>query len=43
MSKTRGLADLGGVTTRLDEVGNSDGALSNRNILINGNLTQELI
>jgi hypothetical protein len=36
MSKARGLADLGGVTTRLDEVGNTDGALSNRNVLLNG-------
>ena len=36
MSKARDLADLGGVTARLDEVGNSDGALSNRNLIING-------
>jgi hypothetical protein len=36
MSKARGLADLGSVTTRLDEVGNTDGALSNRNLIING-------
>jgi hypothetical protein len=36
MSKARGLADLGNVTTRLDEVGNTDGALSNRNLIING-------
>jgi len=35
MTKARDLADLGGVTTRLDQVGNSDGALSNRNLLIN--------
>lgn len=37
MSKARDLADLGSVTARLDEVGNSDGALSNRNKIINGN------
>ena len=36
MSKARDLADLGSVTTRLDEVGNTDGALSNRNLIING-------
>ena len=36
MSKARELADLGSVTTRLDEVGNTDGALSNRNLIING-------
>ena len=36
MSKARELADLGSVTTRLDEVGNADGALSNRNLIING-------
>jgi len=36
MSKARDIADLGGVTTRLDQVGNSDGALSNRNLVING-------
>jgi hypothetical protein len=35
MSKARDIADLGSVTTRLDEVGNTDGALSNRNLLIN--------
>jgi len=35
-SKARELADLGSVTTRLDEVGNTDGALSNRNLIING-------
>ena len=39
MSKARQLADLGGVTTRLDEVGNTDGALSNRNMIINGGFT----
>ena len=36
MSRSRDIADLGGVTTRLDQVGNSDGALSNRNMVING-------
>ena len=36
MTKARDIADLGGVTTRLDQVGNSDGALSNRNMVING-------
>ena len=36
MTKARDIADLGGVTTRLDQVGNSDGALSNRNMIING-------
>lgn len=36
MTKARDLADLGGVTTRLDEVGNTEGALSNRNMIING-------
>ena len=36
MTKARDLADLGGVTTRLEEVGNTDGALSNRNLIING-------
>lgn len=36
MSKARDLADLGAVTSRLDTVGASDGALSNRNAIING-------
>ena len=36
MTKARDIADLGGVTTRLDQVGNSDGPLSNRNLVING-------
>ena len=36
MSKARDIADLGAVTSRLDTVGASDGALSNRNMLING-------
>lgn len=35
MSKARDLADLGAVTDRLDTVGASDGALSNRNLIIN--------
>ena len=35
MTKARDIADLGGVTTRLDQVGNSDGALSNRNMVLN--------
>ena len=35
MSKARELADLGSVTDKLEEVGNTDGALSNRNLLIN--------
>ena len=38
MSKARDIADLGGVTTRLDQVGNSDGALSNRNRVLNGSM-----
>tara|TARA_R110000764_G_scaffold76305_1_gene153384 strand:- start:72 stop:1232 length:1161 start_codon:yes stop_codon:yes gene_type:complete len=38
MSKARDIADLGGVTTRLDQVGNSDGALSNRNMVLNGSM-----
>jgi hypothetical protein len=36
MSKARDIADLGAVTSRLDTVGASDGALSNRNMIING-------
>ena len=36
MSKARDIADLGAVTSRLDTVGASDGALSNRNIVYNG-------
>ena len=35
MSLARDIADLGAVTSRLDTVGASSGALSNRNILIN--------
>jgi hypothetical protein len=38
MSRSRDIADLGGVTTRLDQVGNSDGALSNRNMVTNGSM-----
>ena len=38
MSRSRDIADLGGVTTRLDQVGNSDGALSNRNMVLNGSM-----
>ena len=38
MTKARDIADLGGVTTRLDQVGNSDGALSNRNMVTNGSM-----
>ena len=36
MSLARDLADLGAVTSRLDTVGASSGALSNRNLVING-------
>jgi hypothetical protein len=36
MSLARDIADLGAVTSRLDTVGGSSGALSNRNIIING-------
>lgn len=36
MSKARDIADLGAVTSRLDTVGASDGALSNRNMIMNG-------
>lgn len=38
MSRARELADLGNaeVTPRLDDIGNSEGALSNRNLVING-------
>tara|TARA_B100000902_G_scaffold254204_1_gene240675 strand:+ start:189 stop:1208 length:1020 start_codon:yes stop_codon:yes gene_type:complete len=36
MSLARDIADLGAVTTRLDTVGASSGALSNRNLIING-------
>ena len=36
MSLARDLADLGAVTSRLDTVGASSGALSNRNLIING-------
>jgi len=42
MSLARDIADLASVTTRLDTVGASSGALSNRNVIINGamNLSQ---
>ena len=36
MSLARDIADLGSVTARLDTVGGSGGALSNRNLIING-------
>ena len=36
MSLARDIADLGSVTSRLDTVGASEGALSNRNLVING-------
>ena len=38
MSLARDIADLGSVTSRLDTVGASSGALSNRNFIINGDL-----
>jgi hypothetical protein len=39
MTKARDIADLGAVTSRLDTVGASDGALSNRNVLYNASFT----
>jgi len=39
MSLARDIADLAAVTSRLDTVGGSSGALSNRNIIINGGMT----
>jgi hypothetical protein len=36
MSRARDIADLSSVSARLDTVGGSEGALSNRNIIING-------
>jgi len=39
MSLARDIADLASVTTRLDTVGGSSGALSNRNVIINGAMT----
>ena len=39
MSLARDIADLGAVTSRLDTVGASSGALSNRNIIVNGGMT----
>lgn len=38
MSLARDIADLGAVTSRLDTVGGSEGALNNRNMLINGSM-----
>ena len=38
MSLARDIADLGSVTSRLDTVGASSGALSNRNVVINGGM-----
>lgn len=38
MSRARDLADLSSVSARLDTVGGSEGALSNRNLIINGNM-----
>ena len=39
MSRARDMADLGAVTARLDTVGGSEGALSNRRLTINGDMT----
>lgn len=39
MSLARDIADLGSVTSRLDTVGASTDALSNRNIIVNGGMT----
>jgi len=39
MSLARDIADLGAVTSKLDTVGGSSGALSNRNLVINGAFT----
>lgn len=36
MTRARDIADFGSVSARLDTVGGSEGALSNRNLLING-------
>ena len=36
MTRARDIADFGSVSARLDTVGGSEGALSNRNIVING-------
>ena len=38
MSRARDIADLSSVSARLDTLGASSGALSNRNIIINGNM-----
>jgi len=39
MSRARDIADLSSVSARLDTVGGSEGALSNRNLIINGAMT----
>jgi len=39
MSRARDIADLSSVSARLDTVGGSEGALSNRNLVINGGMT----
>ena len=39
MSRARDIADLSLVSARLDTVGGSEGALSNRNLIINGAMT----
>jgi hypothetical protein len=36
MTRARDIADFGSVSARLDTVGGSEGALSNRNVIING-------
>jgi len=38
MTRARDIADFGSVTARLDTVGGSSGALSNRNLIINGGM-----
>ena len=39
MTRARDIADFGSVSARLDTVGGSEGALSNRNLIINGAMT----
>ena len=39
MTRARDIADFGSVSARLDTVGGSEGALSNRNLIINGGQT----
>ena len=39
MTRARDIADFGSVSARLDTVGGSEGALSNRNLIINGEFT----